>query len=853
MANSSNPGLIPSSLEKFSPWSSRSNTPTTDHVVGNRHHLSLTRPFDCPDLPVRWFFAVDVPKRKPQALRPNPTAPEAKLAAPKKFEPFSENDSKAIEAAYQKGLNKGRAAGERTKGDLEATSQAVPEYVVFANCPFPTNVARATSYETGPSASSLRDQSQSLNASTEKNQKQAGPKALVPVQEDRLFDVDINERELLPAYWLGPVYEVRRGTWFYHEGNSLRPCEENLATQLEEGFLKICPFRQQRQIVSTPDESQEGDDKEAKSVDEPMLANAADAQKPTTSPSLPIYRLFGPYTSTIVTYQCEDWSTAWLQTDSMISRMSSTVYQRLGGGSRMGGTKVVRGYVDSKNKSKNRESVGSNVSLKDEKTHEEAAEQSGLAQNTSPSDKRGSMETLRTLSRFNSVDIDEDTIQQLEEEEIKDYISPSNSDPHRPIEHLFLVTHGIGQKLGLRMESLNFVADVSCLRKTIKQVFAQSPELQKLNMQADQPNSGILVLPVCWRHFLEFPERSLRQNRAERDVSDIKADDDERYPSLEEITLPGAPYVRQMMSDLGLDILLYENNVYRDAISEIVLNESNRVYNLFMKRNSGFKGKIHLIGHSLGSVIYFDILCHQNRNSQGKSAPSKFYFDRRGHRPNTAISKGSLSFDVDHFYCLGSPLSLFQMVKGRTIVARKSLNEVPPRSPPGGDPLGSVAISSPACNQLFNIFHPSDAVAYRLEPLVSANMSSLAAQPLPYRKKTVFAAPEALSRVSQGMTGLWSTLSTGITTGLTARSLGLSGAQGTGVQTKAPIQDHEDSPQPLGDAPTVLNPEIETLATLYSGFKKSQQTLENVNETPSGADKVKALNSTGRIDYVIQE
>ena len=37
----------------------------------------------------------------------------------------------------------------------------------------------------------------------------------VPVNEDFLFDVDIEKRELAPTYWLGPVYEVRRGTWFF--------------------------------------------------------------------------------------------------------------------------------------------------------------------------------------------------------------------------------------------------------------------------------------------------------------------------------------------------------------------------------------------------------------------------------------------------------------------------------------------------------------------------------------------------------------------------------------------------------------------------------------------------------------
>lgn len=37
----------------------------------------------------------------------------------------------------------------------------------------------------------------------------------VPVNEDYLFDVDIKKRELAPVYWLGPAYDIRRGTWFF--------------------------------------------------------------------------------------------------------------------------------------------------------------------------------------------------------------------------------------------------------------------------------------------------------------------------------------------------------------------------------------------------------------------------------------------------------------------------------------------------------------------------------------------------------------------------------------------------------------------------------------------------------------
>ena len=39
----------------------------------------------------------------------------------------------------------------------------------------------------------------------------AGGKVRVAVHEDFLFDVDIERRELSPVYWLGAIFEVRRG------------------------------------------------------------------------------------------------------------------------------------------------------------------------------------------------------------------------------------------------------------------------------------------------------------------------------------------------------------------------------------------------------------------------------------------------------------------------------------------------------------------------------------------------------------------------------------------------------------------------------------------------------------------
>lgn len=82
------------------------------------------------------------------------------------------------------------------------------------------------------------------------------------------------------------------------------------------------------------------------------------------------------------------------------------------------------------------------------------------------------------------------------------------------------------------MESLNFVHDVNMLRKTLKGVYAGSSHLRSLNAEPDggPGNCRIQVLPVCWRHLLDFPRRS-EARRQEQDLSDMNSDEDEcGYP-----------------------------------------------------------------------------------------------------------------------------------------------------------------------------------------------------------------------------------------------------------------------------------------------------------------------------------
>lgn len=77
------------------------------------------------------------------------------------------------------------------------------------------------------------------------------------------------------------------------------------------------------------------------------------------------------------------------------------------------------------------------------------------------------------------------------------------------------------------MESVNFVHDVNVLRKTIKSVYNHSADLKALNSElgAGPGNCRVQVLPVCWRHLIEFPRQ--RQKKGEHDLGDATGAEDE--------------------------------------------------------------------------------------------------------------------------------------------------------------------------------------------------------------------------------------------------------------------------------------------------------------------------------------
>jgi len=81
---------------------------------------------------------------------------------------------------------------------------------------------------------------------------------------------------------------------------------------------------------------------------------------------------------------------------------------------------------------------------------------------------------------------------------------------------------------------------------------------------------------------------------------------------LSTIALSSVPKLRHFLNKVVIDALLYGSGpVYSQTIINNVGDEINRLYTLFMERHPNFDGTVSLAGHSLGSVIVFDLLANQ--------------------------------------------------------------------------------------------------------------------------------------------------------------------------------------------------------------------------------------------------
>jgi hypothetical protein len=106
--------------------------------------------------------------------------------------------------------------------------------------------------------------------------------------------------------------------------------------------------------------------------------------------------------------------------------------------------------------------------------------------------------------------------------------------------------------------------------------------------------------------------------------------------------------VRELIKDVMLDIPYYLSS-HKEKILEAVVGEANRLWEVFCRCNPGFKenGRVHIIGHSLGSVIAMDVLSGQPTyvSSSSMEKDNNLHF----------------AFNTTNLFCVGSPAGFFLM------------------------------------------------------------------------------------------------------------------------------------------------------------------------------------------------
>ncbi|XP_007192938.2 phospholipase DDHD1 isoform X6 [Balaenoptera acutorostrata] len=289
--------------------------------------------------------------------------------------------------------------------------------------------------------------------------------------------------------------------------------------------------------------------------------------------------------------------------------------------------------------------------------------------------------------------------------------------------HIVFVVHGIGQK----MDQGRIIKNTAMMREAARKI-----EERHFSNHA----THVEFLPVEWR-------------------SKLTLDGD----TVDSITPDKVRGLRDMLNSSAMDIMYYTSPLYRDELVKGLQQELNRLYSLFCSRNPDFEekgGKVSIVSHSLGCVITYDIMTGWNPvrlyeqllqkeeelpDEQWMSYEERHLLDElyitkqrlrdieerlHGLKASSMTQTPALKFKVENFFCMGSPLAVFLALRGIR---------------PGNTGSQDHILPKEICNRLLNIFHPTDPVAYRLEPLILKHYSNISpvqihwyntSNPLPY-------------------------------------------------------------------------------------------------------------------------
>lgn len=271
--------------------------------------------------------------------------------------------------------------------------------------------------------------------------------------------------------------------------------------------------------------------------------------------------------------------------------------------------------------------------------------------------------------------------------------------------HLVLVVHGIGEMLRANdsiVDCCNFLRNNHADLKATQFSTQYPTSHDTLNNN----KTSVEYLPVEWHEAFSI----LSQRSPSSDEQD-GGSSDKLNVMFKDISLRTIPSMRDFANDTLMDVLYFMSPEHHDLIIDVVTNEMNVVVRKFRKL-TGFDGEISVVGHSLGSIISWDIL---GDHYFSPSASVKFEKEDCV-EPSVGESASPLSetgvpeltspcpqlqFEVNNFFLLGSPVAVFLMIRNQ-------------RNPLSAD------FSLGGCTRVFNIFHPFDPVAYRIEPCIDA-------------------------------------------------------------------------------------------------------------------------------------
>ncbi|XP_053276689.1 phospholipase DDHD2 isoform X3 [Pleuronectes platessa] len=166
------------------------------------------------------------------------------------------------------------------------------------------------------------------------------------------------------------------------------------------------------------------------------------------------------------------------------------------------------------------------------------------------------------------------------------------------VDHLVFMVHGIGPACDLRFRSI--IQCVSDFRSASLSLLASHYKRAQQDCQVNR----VEFLPVNWHSALHG------------DATGVDED-------IQRITLPSISRLRHFTNDTLLDLFFYNSPTYCQTIVDTVASEINRLHTLFKQRHPEFSGAVSVVGHSLGSLILFDLLTNQRtRSGSREGVPS---------------------------------------------------------------------------------------------------------------------------------------------------------------------------------------------------------------------------------------